>query len=127
MSQIVGEGNPHKIQPSDVDTAEHFWGAFDHNETEISAKWIVRLCRSRGGWLPFTREEIEAFYSASGRFKNFCFNRLINPGTAFSIRTGPYLAGGGWIVRDGDGLHHVTHDFVDRCLRGSLARKASET
>ena len=105
------------IRPEHIDASKHLFEAFDHMETEVSAGWIVRMLQWRGeGWAPFTKSEIEAFYSASGEFSGFCFNRLVNPGRAFFIRTGWQDAGGGWIlVRDGK--YHVTEDFIIRCFK----------
>ena len=63
-------------QPNDIDTSSHLWSTFGHRETEITAKWIVRLCKKRGtGWAPFTREEINEFYTPSD---GFWFNGLLN-------------------------------------------------
>jgi len=63
-SQIVdGE---FEIKPQDIDASKHFFDAFDHCETEVSAGWLVRFAQQRGqGWAPFTFDEINAFYGAS--------------------------------------------------------------
>src|SRR5688572_28580841 len=95
-AQVLSDPAAHPIQPHHIDAMQHFWDAFDHHETEVSARYIVGLCQERGGWLPFTEEEIERFYQKSGH-KNFIFNRLIEPGTAYSARLGRFLKGGGWI------------------------------
>lgn len=66
----------HQIDPSDINTSRHFFGAFGNHETEVSANWIVRFCQQRDNtWSPFTYAEIEKFY----KFTGFTFNRLIKP------------------------------------------------
>lgn len=103
-----------KPAPADIDTeAGHFWNAFGHHETEVSAKWLCRLAQIKGGWLPFTRDEIEKLYLYS-----FTFNRLIEPGTGYGRPGEKYLTGGGWIV-EMDGLLHFTEEFVTRCFLSS--------
>lgn len=106
MSKIMAGGGI-GILPRDIDATQHFWAAFRHVETEISAGWLVRFAQERGtGWEPFTREDIEAFY---GRKHNdgFTFNRLIS---------------GGWIVQDTEDRYHFTDDFVRRCHDASPAK-----
>jgi hypothetical protein len=96
------------IRPEHISVKGHFWGAFDHNETEVSAKWIVRLCQERGGWLPFTYEQINELYERSGKLKRYTFNRLVVQHER------------SWIRQDGD-TYHITHDFVSRCFGSSPA------
>jgi hypothetical protein len=115
-----------QIMPADINTLQHFFDAFDHNETEISANWLVRLAQDRGqGWDPFTADDIERFYrqDSRGTLTNFRFNRLIEPGVAFSIRTGHHLKGGGWIVKHTDGKYYFTMDFIQRCYKSRPANK----
>lgn len=89
------------ISPSDIDTSQHFWNAFDHSETEVSANWIVQLCQSRESWAPFTREDIEQLYSRRHK-DGFRFNKLLDD----------------WIVTR-DGMYYVTAGFVIRCFESS--------
>ena len=35
------------IIPSHIDTTKHFWSAFGHHKTEVSANCIVRFCKDR--------------------------------------------------------------------------------
>jgi len=115
----------HEIQPSAINTDQHFWDAFDHSDTEVSAKWIVRLCQKLGGWVPFSLEQLQSFYETGrGKKEIFRFNRLIDPGSAFSIMRGTYWTGGGWVVLGEDGLYRVTIDFVERCHRSSPVQVA---
>lgn len=95
-----------KIQPQDIDASKHFFDAFDNMETEISARWIVKFCQSRGrGWEPFTRDEIERFHNEHG-FVDFWFNKL---GPENGVRF------------EGD-IVHIEHEFVARCWKASPAQ-----
>jgi len=117
------------VKPSDIDVSNHFWDAFDHMETEISARWIVRFLQDRDDtWGPFTREELEAYYTAPGRRpagERFNFNRLVSPelvprdaAAAFAGFIGDRVEkGGGWVERT-DGRYQVTEDFIRRCAEG---------
>lgn len=110
------------ITPDDIRVDKHYWDAFDHCETEISAGWLVRFAQARGkGWEPFTRDEIEKFYhkDSGGKFSGFRFNRLIHAGTAFYAARGTVMEGGGWITEDRDGVLSFTRDFVERCRRAA--------
>lgn len=119
------------IMPSDIDTSRHFFNAFDNMETETSAKWVVRFCQGKGGWVDFTGEEIEAFYNKDG-FCDFQFNRLVSAARvvpqghgarAFSAGIyydGPWEErGGGWIALDRDGKYHITNSFIERCYQAA--------
>ena len=107
------------IQPDHIATPKggHFWNAFDNTETEISARYVVRLCQRKGGWYPFSYDEIEALYNEAG-YRNFAFNRLIEPGMAFYIQKGRVPEGGGWIIEQ-EGQYFVTDDFILRCYKSS--------
>lgn len=137
-NRIIVGGKDFHIHPDDIDASKHFFGAFDHTETEVSAGYIVRFLQKRNlGWEPFTREEIEAFYAESQK-DGFTFNRLIEPemilpnlARAFAGHHDPRIpAGGGWIIMDTYDRYYVTDDFVKRCYKSSprAARKvASKT
>lgn len=100
-------GKRYLIQPNHIYTGDHFWEAFGNLETETSARHIVRLCQARGGWLPFTKEEIDAF---SGQ--NFWFNHLHIHGPDKDEHN---------IVRFVDGQFYVTHEFIVACFKSSPA------
>lgn len=54
-----------RIRPSDMDTSRHFWNAFDHAETEVSANWLVQFLTETGDtWRAFTLDELQTFYAA---------------------------------------------------------------
>lgn len=114
------------IEPSDIDSTKHFWDAFDHAETEVSARYIVRLCQEVGGWVPFTFEQINAFYQKArgNKIESFTFNRLVD---AQWVRTRPWaepeLKGGGWVFRDHAGNYHISEEFIKRCANSSPAKK----
>lgn len=108
------------ISPDDIDAKKYLWEAFGHQETDISAGWVVRLCQKQGSWAPFSDADIQAFYHVKYPGESFGFNRLIEPGVAFSIRSGSYLTGGGWIKIEDD-KYVVTDDFVRRCYASTLA------
>jgi len=90
--------NELNIKPNNINRKQHFFGAFGHNETEVSASWIVKLCQKNGGWKPFTSEEIESLYNEVG-YKNFTFNNLIK---------------GGFIIEDKQKFW-ITDVFILRC------------
>lgn len=62
LRHVLIEGERLEITPFDINTNDHFWNAFDHSETEVSARWIVLLCQKRGTWGPFSGEAIEELY-----------------------------------------------------------------
>lgn len=96
-----------RIRPDDIKADRHMFDAFGHNETEVSAGWIVRFCQHRGqGWAPIPLSELEAFYHTRlGRVERFHFNRL----TAH-----------GYVTVEGD-VVHLTTRFVAQCYAASPA------
>lgn len=139
MPNIVTNETDFPTKPEDINTTAHFWNAFDNNETEASALWVVRFAQKRGlGWVPFTLEEIEAFYreDSDGRLQDFRFNRLVDPQwvppslvRAFAGHSDPKIpVGGGWIVKNSESDHYyVTDEFIRRCHTSSpMAATISE-
>lgn len=113
---IVTEKDTFPIQPKDIPSKgwDHLWNAFDNNETEISAAYILLMCQERGNWAPFTFEEINTFYNEKRKTPcHFTFNRLIEPGLHYGMPGERHLAGGGWIV-ERDGKYFLTDDFIQR-------------
>ena len=96
----------HPIRPLHVDTDKHFFGAFGKTETEISAKWIVRLCQEAGGWKPFTMEQMENFYQTTRQQSGFTFNRLLDQGYIIEL----------------DGRLFITHEFICKCFMASPSK-----
>ncbi|MGC9605793.1 MAG: hypothetical protein ABSF56_03550 [Minisyncoccia bacterium] len=132
--RIITDGSQFPVQPCDIHIGEgfrRFWDAFGNAETEISAYYVVRLCQKLGGWIPFTRDEIESVYREAGHHDGFRFNQLVDQGE--NVLNGPAVllgampetepVGGGWIVLGTDDKYRVTDDFVMRCFRTSPASK----
>lgn len=111
-------GNDYSIKPCDINAKKHFFGAFDHEGTEIAANWIVRLCQEQGTWGPFRQQQLDEFYRRKWKGEAFLFNRLIEPGRSYNLREGVQERGGGWIEKEGD-TFYVTDDFIARCLKAS--------
>lgn len=66
------------ILPSHIDTSKHFWSAFGHHKTEVSANCIVRFCKDRDDtWSPFTLNELIGWLEGTGGPAEFCFYRLV--------------------------------------------------
>jgi hypothetical protein len=87
-------GKEFPIQPGDIYAKNLFWGAFNHHETEVSSLLIVQFCQERGGWIPFSKEEIDVFCK-----EDFWFNGLTEP----------------WIILGKDGRYRVTDGFIFTC------------
>lgn len=103
-----------KILPGDIDTGKHFFDAFGHLETEVSARWVVRFCQNRGQeWEPFTEEELERFYNEGG-YSDFWFNGLLTNDQEFMRHD-----------REA-GTYEVTPEFVRRCYVAAPAVKVQE-
>ena len=96
-----------QVQPDNIDTTRHFWGAFGHMATEGSARWIVLFCQARGNWSSFTKEELEAFYNQRSGYTDFWFNRLMREDQKY-------------IQVDGT-TYTVTPAFIERCYTASSA------
>ena len=115
--------NANQITPDDINAKSHFWDAFGHNETEISANWIVRFCQERGkGWDSFTKQDIDSFYQRSWPGKSFGFNRLLGGPyqhqTAQSFSHGETRYAEAYIV-EGNSVYTITEKFVSACHRSS--------
>lgn len=100
----VGKG--YVVQPGHINTKEHFWDAFGNSETEISARLIVSLCQKKGGWIPFTQEEIDKHTN-----QNFYFNRLCDSWEPKDDRN--------YVILGEDGKYRVTHEFIAACFKSS--------
>lgn len=128
MARIIMSGEGYPIQPRDIDGSKHFFGAFGHNETEISAGWIIRFLQERNqSWRPFTYEDINTFcarkYSNGFRFNRLIEAEMIPPSLARAFagyHDTPIPAGGGWVIIDASsGQHYVTEEFIARCYKSS--------
>jgi hypothetical protein len=101
-----GEG--YNIQPGHINTGEHFCDAFGNCETEVSARLIVSLCQAKGGWIPFTKEEIDKHTN-----QGFHFNRLCDCREPKNNRN--------YVILGEDGKYRVTHEFIATCFKSSPA------
>jgi hypothetical protein len=91
------------ISPGDIHIVRgSLWDCFGECMREISAAFVVRLCRSKGGWFPFTKAELDAMDAAG----SFCWNGLDRPE---------------WIYDLGDGRYSVTNEFVRVAARSKPA------
>jgi len=95
-----------KFRPENFQVKEHYWDTFDHQETEISARWVIRFLKHRNamlrvagqkvpnnGWAPFTYKQINDFYRKTRRKsksseESITFNRLV-PGTHYYTSSSP--------------------------------------
>lgn len=107
MAQKINRGNEGPIKPEHINAEPgvHFWDSFGNQETEISAKWLVKLAQDNGSWKPFTGSEIEDFYHKTAGYVNFSFNRLLDQG---------------YILKEGD-TYFYTKEFVGKCYTSSPA------
>ncbi len=99
-------------RPHDINTRQHFWGAFERSEREVSAKWLVRFAQEKEDqgelWPSFTRIDIEEFYNRKlddKKFSVFYFNGLDER----------YH-----IIKKGD-VYSFTSQFIERCHKSSPA------
>ncbi len=93
--------------PSDINASRHFYGAFGHNESEISAAWIVRFFQKKGTWGPLVFTELQKFYTAPGHRpedETFLFNELVPR----------------FIEKHG-AVYYVTTEFISNCYRAAPA------
>jgi hypothetical protein len=118
---LIEEVADFPIKPSDINATAHLYNAYGNNETEVSAGHIIRMCQEKGSWGPFTADEIEEFYHRVSSHTGFSFNQLVDQGMGFSIMTGNYPMGGGWIVLR-DGKYHLTTTFVEAAFKSSPAK-----
>jgi hypothetical protein len=127
--RAISDSSEFPIQPQDIDADKPFHEAFDHLETEESARWIVRMCQKFGGWYPFSSLELDAFCQHNGceGHSHFHFHRLMNPQASWSRGEARLFGTGGFLVKsEEDGRLRVTEEFVIRCHKASPAKKKEE-
>jgi len=95
------------IKPSHINSKRHFWNAFGHNETEISAGWIVGFCQKRGSWAAFPEEDLHARHKEK-HGTPFRFNKLVDQDAINITDVGNVV---------------VSHAFVAKCFLSSPAAK----
>ncbi len=118
-----------RLTPDDFRTDDHYWDAFGNNETEISARWVIRFLQDRGeGWVPFTFDEINAYYLAKldPGARDFTFNRLIegthNHMTAQTFPRGEQRPNQHSIAMEGD-TFTVTDEFLYKLVSANLLKE----
>jgi hypothetical protein len=128
-NRIITANENFPIQPRHIGVDRHLFNSFDHYETEISAKWLIRFAQDRDrGWEPFTYKEIDGFYARTIK-DGFTFNRLVEAEMvppslvrAFAGYHDPKVPrGGGWIIKGDDDRYYFTVDFVARCFQSNPA------
>lgn len=114
----------HPIRPKDfkfdsaLDRVGTLAGTFGKSEVEQTARSIIRFCQRRGGWYPFTVEELINFYKEVGEDPRFIFFGLLGTWEDDAMlvdgwRTPrvPYL------VQGYDGMYRVTEEFIKQCAK----------
>ena len=96
MGLIKGRIAPADIVPDDREF--HLFETFGRMEREGAARVIVCLCRDKGGWVPFTKAELDA----RCRGRHFAWEGLDDPTL---VLPGP------------DDTFEVTDLFVWKCAR----------
>ena len=100
------EGRHYPIQPESIDTQKTFAGAFGHIDTAISARIAVELAQKNGGWMPFSKDNINEYCG-----ELYKFNRLSTHDDPMDSRN--------FIVMGEDGLYRYTHEFICVCYINS--------
>lgn len=92
------------IKPSHIDTTRHFFDAFGHCETEVSAQLLCKFMQEQGdAWKLFTLAELRSRYGP-----NFVLNKLVEDNK-------------GLLVKNGN-VYEVTAKFVGTCYAASPAK-----
>ncbi len=127
MMLVIGElpGHHHyPIRQSDFDlaSADTMASTFGKHEVEKAAANIIRFCQRRGGWYPFTVEELIAFYKEVGENPRFIFFGLLgaweDDGMLAQLSESRWRQPRGQYIAIGcDGMYRVTESFIKRCKR----------
>ncbi|MEX2008467.1 MAG: hypothetical protein WD850_03190 [Candidatus Spechtbacterales bacterium] len=112
--QVVGQVVEYPIQPSDISTELDFMDTLGRAELESSGFWVVRLAQRRGGWSPFTRDELWGLHAKENPSQRH---------PRLQERDLDELLGNRTLFAEMDGQYYVTHEFVSSCFRGSPALK----
>ncbi len=108
MEIIDGEmdsGKNFPTQPKDIYTKSRLYNTFGNYESETSAGFIVELCKQKNGWMPFAKDEIDAFSK-----KDFRFNNLTEGCSPV-------------VVLGSDGRYRVTNVFIEFCKQSGDRNK----
>ncbi len=122
-ARIVWGGNS-PIRPSDItlSPSNHTMpSTFGKAEVEESAGKLIAFFQRRGDWVPFTIEELTAFYRTQGWNPDYMFFGLMGAWkddcpTPASF-SGTWRMGQDYLRIDIDGKYYVTDFFIRRCMR----------
>ena len=115
MNFVVSQNTNYPIQPDHINAHNHFLGAFENYEKELSAVRIINFLQRRGtGWSPFTKSDIEEFFQQESR-ETFSFNGLL-------VEKETPERNNDFVVVRGESCL-VTHQFIARCYLSSPAKE----
>ncbi len=115
-----GEIN-HEIRPDDIDL-KNFISKFGKAEVEKSAANLVSFCQARGGWYPFTIQELENFCKKSEFDPRFMFFGLLGPweDDSMTMIFSPqdrFHDSYPCLVACCDGMYRITNVFIEMCAK----------
>ena len=118
---VEGPGmHHHPIRPKDFNLASvgTLSSTFGKSEVEQTARNLIRFCQRRGGWYPFTVEELIDFYKQVGEDPRFIFFGLLGvwgDDGMFAQHTNPWHESPPYLVIGADGMYRVTERFIQQC------------
>lgn len=116
--QVVEESpgrHIYPIRPNDIDIA--LSSTFGKAEVEEAARNIILFCQQRGGWYPFSLEELSNFYMREERDCNMMFFGLSGIWYDDAMLSGGFRESHPCLVICGDGMYRVTDQFIERCAK----------
>lgn len=132
--KVVTEGpvrHYHPIRPKDfsLDSFGALASTFGKSEVEKTARNIICFCQRRGGWYPFTVEELIDFYKEVGEDPRFIFFGLLGAWEdegMFAQHTNPWREPPSYLVIGADGMYRVTEQFIQQCASGKPIAPAAK-
>ena len=132
--KVVVEGpgmHHHPIRPKDFNLASvgTLSSTFGKSEVEQTARNLIRFCQRRGGWYPFTVEELIDFYKQVGEDPRFIFFGLLGvwgDDGMFAQHTNPWHESPPYLVIGADGMYRVTERFIQQCASGKPTALAAK-
>ena len=91
------------IHPDSIPVDVHYFNGFGNMEMEESANWVIRFCRMRGHFGPFTYDELNEWCSGSVELNG--------------------LEAGTFLAKRGDKFH-LTLNFIMCCLMAGLRARS---
>lgn len=113
------------LKPSDIDLSSGLYGTLSSGfyrtsgeaEVEIAAKHLILFCRIRGGWYPFTMEELLNFYKKNQFDIEYMLFGLLGPWWDDTMIVGHIEEAPSYLVAGGDGKYYFTNIFIERCSK----------